>query len=139
MLAGLYYGWNVPPQHPVGHPAALAEQQVAPASAFQQGAQASAFQQGAPGATGDWRSVVQAAAAAASQLEISKLSGSKSLRSADLAGDAPLATPAASFGKAQTAPVANVGAAKLPARFSKVTFFTCCLLLLEHGHFYLLL
>ncbi len=128
MLAGLYYGWNMAPQHPVGHPAALAGQQGPPASAFQQGAAASAFQQGPPGAsgaTGDWRSVVQAAAAAASQLEISKLSGSKSLRSAslrsaDLAGDAPLATQAASFGKAPTAPVANSGAAKLPARLSKV-------------------
>ena len=126
MLAGLYYGWNMAPQHPVGHPAALAGQQVPVASAFQQGAAASAFQQGPPGATGDWRSVVQAAAAAASQLEISKLSGSKSLRSAslrsaDLAGEAPLGTPAASFGQAQTAPAANSGAAKLPARFSKVT------------------
>ena len=134
MLAGLYYGWNMAPQHPVGHPAALAGQQDAPASAFQQGATVSAFQQGAPGgpgATGNWRSVVQAAAAAASQLEISKLSGSKSLRSAslrsaDLAGEAPLATPAASFGKAQTAPVANFGAAKLPAHFSKVIISYPC-------------
>ena len=117
MLAGLYYNWNMPLQHPASHPAALAGRQGVAPTASQQGAP------GSSGATGDWRSVVQAAAAAASQLEISKLSGSKSLRSADLADSLPLATPSASLGKAQTAPAAKLCAAQLPARFSKVILF----------------
>lgn len=120
MLAGLYYNWNMGPQQPVSHPTALPVQQDVAATAFQQGAL------GSSGATGDWRSVVQAAAAAASQLEISKLSGSKSLRSADLEDNAPLATPSASLGKAQTA--AKFCAAQLPARFSKVSYIASLLL-----------
>ena len=109
MLAGLY--WNMAPQHLAGHPAALGEQQ---------GAAATAFQRGGPCPSGDWRSVAQAAAAGASQLEISKLSGSKSARSDDLAGAVPLVTPSASFGKAQTAPPANLGTAQPSARIDKV-------------------
>ena len=112
MLAGLY--WNMAPQHPVGHPAALGGQQ---------GAAAAAFQRGVPGPTGDWRTVAQAAAAAASQLEISKLSGSKSARSDDLAGAAPLVTPSASFGNAQTAPLANLGTVQAPEHFIKVLIY----------------
>ena len=60
---------------------------------------------GAPGAPeGDWRSVVQAAAAAASQLEISKLSGRESTRSMDVGTEAPLATPHTSLCKGQRTP-----------------------------------
>ena len=116
MLAGLYYGWNVAGQLPGAQPADLAAQQGAAGTLLQQGAQAS-------GANGDWRSVVQAAAAAASQLEISKLSGSQSARSAELPGDAPSAMPTASSGRAQTAPAPSVGKAHLPARSSKVAAF----------------
>ena len=94
-LVGLYGGWGMAPQA-----GAL------PADpAGQQGMAAAALRRGAPGAPeGDWRSVVQAAAAAASQLEISKLSGQESTRSMDAGGDAPLASPPTSLCKAQPAP-----------------------------------
>ena len=117
MLAGLYYGWNMAAQHPSGQPADLVAQQSAAANLSRRGTPGPA---GGP-TQGDWRSVVQAAAAAASQLEISKLSGSKSAGSAEVAGDAPLMTPSASLGKAETAPPFNFGTAQVPARFTKVT------------------
>ena len=95
VLAGLYGGWGMA-QQPGAQPADLAGQQ---------GVAAAALRGGMPGAPeGDWRSVVQAAAAAASQLEISKLSGRESSRSAELGGEAPLATPPSSLCRAQRAP-----------------------------------
>ena len=115
VLAGLYYGWNMAAQHPgSGQPADLA---TAHAGA---GVTAPVLRRGTPmgAAQGDWRTVVQAAAAAASQLEISKLSGSKSARSAELRRKAPALTNSASLGKAHTAPAAQSG---IPARFNKVT------------------
>ena len=95
-LAGLYGGgWGMA-QQPGAQPADLAGQQ---------GVAAAALHGGAPSAPeGDWRSVVQAAAAAASQLEISKLSGRESTRSMDVGGDAPLASPPTSLCRAQRAP-----------------------------------
>lgn len=117
VLAGLYYGWNMAQQQQPG-----SGQPTDPLT--QQGAAANASRRGTPPGPGtgqgDWRSVVQAAAAAASQLEISKLSGSKSARSLDLSEQAPLTTPLASLGKAQTAPAANFGVAHAPARFNEV-------------------
>lgn len=115
VLAGLYYGWNTTAQRPgSGQPADLA---AAHACA---GASAPVPRRGTPVGTaqGNWRSVAQAAAAAASQLEISKLSGSKSARSAEQRGEASALTPSASLGKAQFAPAAQSG---IPARFNKVT------------------
>ena len=104
VLAGLYSGWGVA-QQPGAQPADLAAQQ---------GMAANVSRRGTPGAAqGDWRSVVQAAAAAASQLEISKLSGRESSRSMDMGGDATLATPPASLCKVQRAPATA-------ARFHKV-------------------
>ena len=95
VLAGLYGGWNVALQ-PGAQPAELAAQQ---------GTAAAVSQRGMPrAAEGDWRSVVQAAAAAASQLEISKLSGRESTRSMELGDEAPLASPPASLCKAHRAP-----------------------------------
>ena len=94
-LTGLYGGWKMAPQLGT-QPADLAAQQ---------GAAATASRMGTPGVPeGDWRSVVQAAAAAASQLEISKLSARESARSVELGGDAPLASPPTSLCKAQRAP-----------------------------------
>ena len=96
VLAGLYGGgWGMA-QQPGAQCADLADQQVVAAAALR------GSTPGAP--EGDWRSVVQAAAAAASQLEISKLSGRESTRSAELGCEAPLATPLASLCRAQRAP-----------------------------------
>ncbi len=116
VLASLYYGWKMAPQHPgSGQPAdPVAEHAGA-------GVSVPASRRGTPVgvAPGDWRSIAQAAAAAASQLEISKLSGSKSARSAE----APALTPSASLSKAQTAPAAQSG---IPARLNKVTAACRC-------------
>jgi len=117
VLAGLYHGWNMAVHHPGGQPADLGAQQSAVANLSQRGTPGPA---GGP-TQGDWRLVVQAAAAAASQLEIGKLPGSKSAPSAEVAGPASLMTPSASLSKAEIAPPSNFGTAQVPARFTKVT------------------
>ena len=73
MLAEMYYSWN----NMAGGPAAA----VAAAAAAAEPEAASAGPAGAPG---DWRMVVQAAAAAASRWEIQKLNGVPSQASGEV-------------------------------------------------------